>query len=151
MPGIINNCWRSVPLPCGQYKAIFSIGTLFFTTACVQLSCKCLTFYATVLWKKNRNAFPIFFMVMLLPSFDTKHPVSFRHNPTFVFWQNTTCALGQTQSFALFWTLLSLSTFPVRPKVVRWLKWVEEPSYQLLSRKSPSSHKYGNGLLGKCA
>ena len=23
IPGIIYNCWRSVPLPCGQYKAIF--------------------------------------------------------------------------------------------------------------------------------
>ena len=22
---IINSCWRSVPLPCGQYKAIFSL------------------------------------------------------------------------------------------------------------------------------
>ena len=25
---IINNCWRSVPLPCGQYKAIFLISQL---------------------------------------------------------------------------------------------------------------------------
>ena len=25
IPYIINNCWRSVPLPCGQYNAIFSI------------------------------------------------------------------------------------------------------------------------------
>ena len=24
IPFIINNCWRSVPLPCGQYMAIFS-------------------------------------------------------------------------------------------------------------------------------
>ena len=27
IPCIINNCWRSVPLPCGQYKAIFSFKT----------------------------------------------------------------------------------------------------------------------------
>ena len=25
IPCIIINCWRSVPLPCGQYKAIFSL------------------------------------------------------------------------------------------------------------------------------
>ena len=28
IPCIINNCWRSVPLPCGQYKAIFDIEQL---------------------------------------------------------------------------------------------------------------------------
>ena len=27
IPCIINNCWRSVPLPCGQYMAIFNIMT----------------------------------------------------------------------------------------------------------------------------
>ena len=27
IPCIINNCWRSVPLPCGQYKAIFYSST----------------------------------------------------------------------------------------------------------------------------
>ena len=25
IPCMLNNCWRSVPLPCGQYMAIFSV------------------------------------------------------------------------------------------------------------------------------
>ena len=33
VPCIINNCWRSVPLPCGQYKAIFD----FLASTFVQL------------------------------------------------------------------------------------------------------------------
>ena len=28
---IINNCWRSVPLPCGQYMAIFKTYLVFIT------------------------------------------------------------------------------------------------------------------------
>ena len=56
---------------------------------------------------------------------------------------------GTIQFLVHFWGFLSMFTFPVRPKIWR-SKWVEESSYQLLSRKSPRSHKYGNGPRKMC-
>ena len=32
IPCPINNCWRSIPLPCGQYKAIFTITIITIIT-----------------------------------------------------------------------------------------------------------------------
>ena len=39
IPCMLYNCWRSVPLPCGQYMAIFSIWVIasfnFFSSICL--------------------------------------------------------------------------------------------------------------------
>ena len=50
---IINNCWRSVPLPCGQYMAIFAMRTalvsLMRTLTLMALN-GCLEYSLSFIW-----------------------------------------------------------------------------------------------------
>ena len=49
IPCIINNCWRSVPLPCGQYMAIFWT----YMAGCMTKGCitMCTMHYAS--WRRG--------------------------------------------------------------------------------------------------
>ena len=60
IPCIINYCWRSVPLPCGQYKAIF------FCLQCLNcLQCLHSSIFAFI---SSLQAVQTVYSVVLLPS-----------------------------------------------------------------------------------
>ena len=63
IPCIINNCWRSVPLPCGQYNGHFLQMIVWFVSHCVLP----FTSWQTVLWFTMQGFTP-----RVLPPVDQK-------------------------------------------------------------------------------
>ena len=59
IPCIIINCWRSVPLPCGQYKAIFYLvlfGSDFLKYVFLLLKiCYHCKYYCFLMWLNKTN------------------------------------------------------------------------------------------------
>ena len=114
IPCIINNCWRSVPLTCGQYNGHFlrhASGSMFSTDICVlktsslrRASLKglsCRNFSAdSQLISFRRTAFHHFFKKLPSHVRNSKKGNDFRQNPIGPVWPSRLILSGRGSLFS---------------------------------------------------